>query len=138
MFIFAISKAKFMNLSFKPVFIRFTIFSVLILIISLLIDQFLPQVPISHSWPYILSFLYAFTLVAFVILIRYIESRMSLFANAFMLVNFGKLVLFTIVILIYAWFNRADAISFTITFFIYYLLLTIYEIIALLKIQKRV
>ena len=137
MFIFAITKAKFMRSNFKPVFFRFTIFTAAILIFSLLIDLFLPQVPISQSWPYILAFLYAFTLVAFIILVKYIESRMSLFANAFMLVNFGKLVLFTIVILIYAWFNRTDAISFTITFFIYYLLLTLYEIVSLLKFQKR-
>jgi len=59
-----------------------------------------------------------------------------MFANAFMLVNFGKLILFTAIILIYAWFNRSEAISFTITFFVYYLILTTYEIIALLRIQK--
>ncbi len=132
-----ISKTKIMKSNIKPVYWKFTLYSAIILVLSIIIDQLVPQIPISPSWPYILIFLYFFTFAAFSILMKYLESRISLFANAFMLVNFGKLVLFTILILIYAWFNRKDAIPFTITFFIYYLLLTSYEIVSLLKIQKR-
>ena len=81
--------------------------------------------------------MYAFTLFAFNMLTKYIGSKITYFANAFMLVNFGKLVLFSIVIVVYAWLVHDDAIPFTITFFIYYFLLTTYEIIALLKMQKN-
>lgn len=115
----------------------FSIYSIIIAAISLVIDLWVPSIEISYVWYAILAFLYLFTMFAYVLLVKYIESRISYFANAFMLVNFGKLVLFTLIIVIYAWLNRSDAISFTVTFFIYYLLLTIYEIISLLKMQKK-
>ena len=120
-----------------PFFIKnFSYYSVVILLLSLAIQQWIPAIQISTSWPFILLFMYAFTLFAFVMLAKYTSSKLTYFANAFMLVNFGKLVLFSIIIIVYAWLNHDDAIAFTITFFVYYLLLTTYEIIALLKMQK--
>jgi hypothetical protein len=72
---------------------------------------------------------------AFNILVKYLDAKLTYFSNAFMLVNFGKLILFTIIIIVYAVLNRKGAISFTGTFFVYYLLLTSFEIIALLKLK---
>lgn len=114
----------------------FSYYSGIIFLLSLAVQLWLHEVNISSMWPFILLFIYGFTLFAFNMLVKYIDTKITYFANAFMLVNFGKLILFTIIIVIYAWFVRSDAISFTITFFIYYLLLTTYEVIALLKIPK--
>ena len=125
-----------MKSQIKSTLFIFTLYFIAIFLVSFILQYYLPNFPISSRWPYILAFLYVFTIIAFVILLKFIESRISMFANAFMLVNFGKLILFTAIILIYAWFNRSEAISFTITFFAYYLALTTYEIIALLRIQK--
>ncbi|MBT3175061.1 MAG: hypothetical protein HN336_09455 [Lentimicrobiaceae bacterium] len=125
-----------MKSQIKSTLFIFTLYFIAIFLVSFILQYYLPNFPISSRWPYILAFLYVFTIIAFVILLKFIESRISMFANAFMLVNFGKLILFTAIILIYAWFNRSEAISFTITFFVYYLILTTYEIIALLRIQK--
>jgi hypothetical protein len=61
------------------------------------------------------------------------EKRISKFANIYMLVIFGKLVFFTFIILAYAFLYREDAISFMLTFFIYYFIFTTLEIIYLLK-----
>ncbi len=116
--------------------IRLSFITFILLLITLVVQFGVPNVPLSPVWPYILIFLYSFTLLAFRMLIKYINSKMSFFANAFMLVNFGKLFLFTIIIVVYAWFNKSDAISFTIIFFIYYFVMTTYEVIALLKLQK--
>lgn len=127
-----------MKPNITPFFIGFSIFTVIILLFSLAIQTWVSEIVISPVWPVILVFLYAFTLIATIILVKYIgSSRISQFANAFMLVNFGKLVLFTIIIVAYAWLYRNDAISFTITFFLYYILMTTYEIVALLKLQKK-
>ena len=125
-----------MKSQIKSTLFIFTLYFIAIFLVSFILQYYLPNFPISSRWPYILAFLYVFTIIAFVILLKFIESRISMFSNAFMLVNFGKLILFTAIILIYAWFNRSEAISFTITFFVYYLILTTYEIIALLRIQK--
>lgn len=125
-----------MNTLFKKTIVKFTFFTLAIAIISLMIQLFITSLPISNVWPYILGFMYLVTILAFYMLIKYLNSKISMFANAFMLVNFGKLILFTIIIFVYSWLNRSDAITFTITFFIYYLFLTTFEIISLLKIQK--
>ena len=116
---------------------NFSFYCGVILLLSIIIQQWIPTIAISSSWPFILLFLYIFTLLAFAVLVKYISTKITYFANAFMLVNFGKLVLFSIIIIVYALFVRDDAISFTLTFFIYYFLLTTFEIIALLKLQKK-
>ena len=116
----------------------FSIYSGIILLLSMAIKKWIPAIQISSVWPFILLFLYLFTLFAFIMLSKYTGSKLTYFANAFMLVNFGKLLLFSVIIVIYAWLNHEDAIRFTLTFFIYYLLLTTYEIIALLKMQKPI
>jgi len=119
--------------SFKNFSRGFTIFSVVILLISLAVYLWMPFIHITPAYPYVVLFFYGFTLIVFRLLDKTKERRLSKFANAYMLVNFGKLVFFTIIIFVYAYFKRTDAVSFIITFFIYYLLFTSYEIIALLK-----
>lgn len=110
-----------------------TIYSVVILLICLAIYLWVAKIQISPAFPYIILFFYAFTLYIFRILNKAKEDRISRFTNAFMLVNFGKLILFTIIILLYAYFNRSDAIAFTLTFFVNYILFTAFEISVLLK-----
>ena len=125
-----------MKSKIAPFIISFSYYSGAILLLSFAIQQWVPSIKISSAWPFILLFMYAFTLFAFNMLAKYMGSKLTYFANAFMLVNFGKLVLFSIIIIIYAWLNHNDAISFTATFFVYYLFFTTFEIIALLKMQK--
>jgi len=116
---------------------NFSLYSGAIFLLSLIIQTWIPVIPISNVWFFILLFMYLFTLVAFTILVKYIYTKLTFFANAFMLVNFSKLVIFSLIIFIYAWLVRDDAISFTITFFVYYFLLTLFEIVALLKLQNK-
>ncbi len=121
----------------RPFIVGFTLYSGVILVLSIIIQLLIPQIKISTVWPFIFIFIYGFTLYAFIILVKYIDNKLAYFANAFMLVNFGKLVLFSGIIIVYAWLVSDDAISFTVTFFIYYLLLTAFEIKSLLKLQKK-
>jgi len=116
---------------------NFSIYSAIIMLISIVIQNWIPVLKISTAWPYIFLFMYGFTLFAFIMLVRYMSTKLTYFANAFMLVNFGKLVLFSVIIVVYALLNRDDAIPFTATFFIYYFLLTTFETVALLKLQKK-
>ncbi|HJN05130.1 MAG TPA: hypothetical protein QF480_00810 [Bacteroidales bacterium] len=125
-----------MKSKIAPFVVGFSYYSGIIFFLSLAVQLWIPDIEISNTWPFILLFIYGFTLFAFTMLVKYIDTKLSHFANAFMLVNFGKLILFSIIIIVYAWLVRDDAISFTVTFFVYYLMLTTYEIIALLKIPK--
>lgn len=115
----------------------FSYYSGAILLISFAIQQWLPAIRLTGTWPFIIIFMYVFTTLAFSVLAKYIGGKLTYFANAFMLVNFGKLILFLMIIIVYSLLNRDDAVSFTVTFFVYYLLFTTYEIVALLKMQKH-
>ncbi len=117
--------------------VGFTVYSFGVLLLSLFVEFLLPSFAISIVWPLILLFLYLFTLGAYFLLANYIGSKLSSFANAFILVNFGRLIIFSIIIVVYSIIRHSDAISFTLTFFGYYLILTSYEIIAIFRLQKK-
>lgn len=118
---------------FKKVARLLTIFSVILLLFGLVIYFWIPKIPITPNFPYIVLFFYGFTLYIFRVLNNAKENRVSNFANIFMIVNFSKLILFTLIILLYAFYNRADAVSFILTFFINYIFYSAFEIISLLK-----
>lgn len=120
---------------------QFTIkLSVLVAILGLLsvvIVLWIPALPISQAFPYVLLFLYLATLLMYSLLSKSIQKRTSQFANTVMLVNFGKLVFYAVIIFVYAYINRSDAVSFILTFFAYYFVITTLEVFALLGLGKK-
>jgi hypothetical protein len=118
---------------FKKFTRGFTVFSVSVLLISLAIYLWLPKVNITPVYPYIVLFFYGITIIIFRILDKTKQEKISRFTNTYMLVNFGKLILFSVLVFVYAFLNRSDAVPFIITFFVYYLLFSFYEIFSLLK-----
>jgi hypothetical protein len=125
------------TISFRKNVRSLTIFTVLIALISYGVFHWVTAIPITATYLFIIVFMYVVTLLILWLLSKSMERRLSQFANAFMLMNFGKLILFSLVIFLYAWFNRTDAASFIITFFIYYLFYTGYEIVVLLNINRQ-
>lgn len=121
---------------FKGFVKNISIISISLLIISSIIYFFAPKIMISPAFPIILIFMYLTTILIFKLLAKSMENRLSKFANAYMLVNFGKLVIFSIIIVVYAVLNKEDAISFMLTFFIYYFIFTIFEVFALLRLKS--
>ncbi len=114
----------------------FSLYSLLLALVSFGVAQWLPQIKITPAYPYILLFFYLFTLFSFSAILKSFHGKISHFSNTYMIVNFLKLVLFSIIIFVYAYLNRKDAGSFVITFFIYYLFFTAYEVVALNKVNK--
>ncbi len=106
-------------------------------LISVVVYYGIPALPISPAFPYILIFLFLSTLIIFLSLEKSMNKRNSQFANAVMLVNFGKLLFYGIIIFAYAYINRSDAVSFILTFFVYYFAFTVFEVFALLKIGAK-
>ena len=117
--------------------INFTVFSIAIAFISVIVDLFLPSIEITDTWPFVLITLYLFTIISFCLQAGYINKKITSFANAFMLITFGRLILFAVIIVVYSILRHSDAILFAITFFVYYVLLSIYEITAIFRLQKR-
>jgi hypothetical protein len=114
----------------------FTFFSLLIGLISGAIFFWFKKIPISSDFLYILVFMYLLTMLLISLLLKSMQNRLSRFVNAFMLLNFAKLILYTLLIFAYAWLNREGAIAFILTFFTYYILFTTYEIVFLLRMSK--
>ena len=125
-----------MKTTFHKFLISFTIYALAIALLSSAIYIWVPAIPISHAYPYILLFIYILTLVILSLLIKSMENKLSRFVNAYMLINFAKLILYTIIIFVYAYLNREDAVGFIAVFFVYYILFTTYEIVFLLRINK--
>jgi len=114
----------------------FSLYTLVIGLLSATIYFWLPSVPLSSAFLYILIFMFALTIFLTRLLVKSMENKLSRFVNAFMLLNFAKLLLYILLIFGYAWFNKAGAVSFIITFFAYYILFTAYEVVFLLKISK--
>jgi hypothetical protein len=114
----------------------FTFFSLVIGLISSAIYWWFKALPVSPDFLYILIFMYILTMLLIALMMKSMQNRLSRFVNAFMLLNFAKLILYTFIIFAYAWFNREGAVAFILTFFAYYILFTTYEVVFLLKMSK--
>jgi hypothetical protein len=110
--------------------------AIALIIGSLLVLRFVPAIGITPNFLYIIILIYAITLLIFKMLLKSQQERMSHFVNVYLLVNFGKLVFYIIIIFVYAFLNRPDAVPFILTFFIYYFAFTVFEIVSLLQIKK--
>ena len=126
-----------MNKTFLHFAKRLTVFALLITVISVAVDYWLPEVPMTPVYLYLIAFIYSVNFLLFGKLSRYVNDKPNRFINTYMLLNFGKLFLFIIVIGVYVYLHRSDAVTFTITFMVYYVLFAVYEITALLKMNKK-
>ncbi|MBN2637537.1 MAG: hypothetical protein JXR65_00455 [Bacteroidales bacterium] len=114
-----------------------TLFTFFVAAISVLVQIFVPQLAITPVYPFVLIFFFLATWLILMVLEKSFRSKLSRFANAYMLVNFIKLILFSAVIAVYAISNKTDAVSFVITFFVYYIFYTLFEVIELRKLNSQ-
>lgn len=121
----------------SKILVNLTIYTLILAAISFGVKLAFPSLKITPWYLIILLFFYIITLIILYVLEKKLTQRMTLFANAFMLVNFLKLVIFTIIIGLYAFLNKQDAISFILTFFIYYVLFSIFEVVTLRKFNNH-
>lgn len=125
-----------MNKTFIQFTKGLTVYTLIIALLSIAFYYGLPRVDMTPVYLYLIAFMYAVNFLLFAKLSQAIQNKPNRFINAYMLMNFGKLFLYIAIIAIYVFMYRNDAIPFTITFFVYYVLFTAYEIISLLKVKK--
>lgn len=117
--------------------LQVTLFSFLMAAISVLVQLYVPKLQITPVYPFILIFFFFATWLVLMVLEKSFRVKLSRFANAYMLINFIKLILFSAVIAIYALSNKPDAVPFVITFFVYYVCYTLFEVIELQMLNKK-
>ena len=113
-----------------------TVYALIITLVSSGVSYWFPQVHLTPVYLYLIAFIYAVHFLLIGQLVKAMQNKPNRFINTYMLLNFGKLFLFIIVIAVYSFLYRDDAIAFAVTFFVYYVLFTAYEIALLLKINK--
>ena len=112
---------------------KITFFTLIIGLIVVVARFSIPQTYFSPALPFLLLFFYAINIIVFNILIKASKKRANSFINQFMVSSFLKLLLYVIVLSLYVFLNKKDAIPFAISFLLLYILFTVFEVTSLLK-----
>ena len=120
-------------------FIRFTrsliLFSIIIALLSFGAMYLLPANYITPMLPYILIFFLIISLAVYYFIEKAVAERFSLFTNYFMIATTLKILIYLAIIIIYAFTNQYDAITFILTFFLFYVGYTSFEVIWMLRMR---
>ncbi len=125
-----------METTFKKLAIQFTSFVLLLVAATLLLEYLVPALKVIIHWPVILLVMYLLTLGILYLLVSSLKARMVKFVNTYLLVSFSKMMLYAVLLFVYAWLNPDDAVSFILTFLVYYLALLIYEVAVLVRLKE--
>lgn len=93
----------------------------------------IPAHYISPALPYLLIFFTASTLISYYFVQKKMQASSSGFVTAFMANSIIRLLLYLMVIVAYAFTNKADAVNFIISFFVLYIIFTAFEAVFFLK-----
>lgn len=107
--------------------------ALLIFIVYLLLLKFLPPDSLSPATPYIILLFVLSNVFIFLFRTRYEKSGDRKFINLYLLVNSIKTLIFLGIILTYAFLRKDDAINFSLSFLVNYVIFTL----VLVKYQTR-
>ncbi len=127
-----------MKKSISQFTLRMAILTLILGLLTFLFTLLFSSIHVTGTYPYILAFLFLFSWTAFYLTAKSMEKKITRFANTYMIINFLKLVIFSLFLLAYAYLNKADAASFIITFFIYYVFFTALEIMSLKQLSESI
>lgn len=105
-------------------------------VISLVVFNYVPETFHSQTWPFVLLFFVLTNSVLYFFYLRIHSRKVSSFANFFMLTTSAKLIFYLIVIVVYLYFNRDEAVPFVLVFFVYYVVYTVFEVKSIMKMQN--
>ncbi len=112
-------------------------FSAIIASIALLISWLLPDPYITPALPLLIPFFMAVTYITFRFLEKSLAQKFIRFLNTYLLSVIVKLFLYVTIMVTYAWLYRVDAVPFLLAFFALYLVYTIYEAVAIIRISRK-
>jgi hypothetical protein len=115
---------------------RTLIFSAFVAFAGVIVSLLVPAVYVTPSLPFLILFFMGITLFVYYNLLQTLERNFAKFVNRFMAMTGLKLLLFLVSIVVYLLIFPGDAVPFLISFFILYIVYTIYEVIAILGITK--
>ncbi|MDR0970616.1 MAG: hypothetical protein LBM67_08795 [Lentimicrobiaceae bacterium] len=121
-----------MNTAFKRFSIKVLILSLILSILSFFMYHLFPAW-ITINWPYLMVFFIIVNLILYKLSDKAKQKDMTKFSTVFIGTSFLKLLLYFAIIFFYSLLNKEDAIPFLITFFVYYVIYTIVEVVSITK-----
>lgn len=112
---------------------KLIIFTAVLFIISFSIRYFLPDPWRTPALPFLFPFFFSVNIVVHYIILKGTEKKFNSFVNYYLAGTFCKLLLYILVLVVYVFLHRSDALTFTVTFFLLYLFFTGFEVISLLS-----
>ena len=117
-------------------FIRnLTIFTAILAGIGFAVSYFTTGI-ITKFWPLLLLLFAGITLTLVTLLFSASEKKFSKFSNTFMIASMLKILILIVIIAAYAFKFQADAIRFSVTLLVFYILYLVFEIYWLTKLQS--
>jgi hypothetical protein len=126
-----------MKILFKKFIISNIILTAILAVIWLILFFFIAKAILSPAIPFLFIFFFLIASAIYYIMMLSAGNKFSKFINTFMIITVGKMLFFAIIIVVYIFLNKSDAWPFTISFFIFYLIYTVFEITAFLRDVKK-
>ncbi len=124
-------------MTFKKVFTFFTVFTLILAVLTLVAIQFLAVLANAKDWFFLLLFMYVVNLSVLFFLHKYSFKRTVSFVNVFLLTSFGKMMIYIAILLLYVYLNPGSAIPFIVLFLVYFMFFLIFEVSILLKFNRN-
>jgi len=126
-----------MNPKFKKFIIRVSLFTLIVFLLTFIVIFTINKTWFLPVFPFVTIFFYLTTVIIHYFLTKSAEQRMAKFSVNFMLSTSLKLIIYLMFMVFYLIFDKQNAVSFILFFFINYLLYTVFEIFSILKQLKN-
>ncbi len=105
----------------------------IIAVLAIIINHYLPFRWRTPALPYLILLFFSINIVIHYVLLKASEKKISGFVNYYLVTTLVKLSLYILVLVVYIYWHRSDALAFGVTFFILYLLYTLFEVYSLTR-----
>ncbi|MEI6576458.1 MAG: hypothetical protein WCO63_09805 [Bacteroidota bacterium] len=126
-----------MKQALKSLLSRYIVFTVIVAVLAFGISMFLPMRMRTPALPFLIPFFLILGVGIHSSLLKMKEERFARFVNAYLVASFLKLFVYLIVLMVYDYINRKDAIPFSITFLVLYIAYSVFEVITFLNGNKK-
>jgi hypothetical protein len=117
-----------MRKKYRQFILRITILSLGLGLMTYVLDRLLPERTIPGAWPYLILLFYVIGALVHFILLRITALNPRKFVSYFMLATFFKLMNYLIVIVVYTFYVKKGILPFIISFFILYIIYSVFEV----------
>jgi hypothetical protein len=117
--------------------LRLTVLSLALGLLAYILHHFLPSRFTTPALPYLIVLFYVVSAIVHFALLKISALNPRKFVGYFMLATFLKLMNYLIVIVVYVFYVKEGILTFILTFFILYIIYTVFEVVTILAQTKE-